>query len=140
MAAQVVSVNLKLAEWTNVKPKEYPGKDLDKALKAMENVKLSVPLPADPISVPKVSISSFDTTMKQMKADLQTLTSSHTLLKEVQSAANAVSSAAGKTNAELQAMAKDKKTSEEQKKKFEKAAEIALAIGAKASTLANQIK
>jgi hypothetical protein len=61
-------------------------------------------------------------------------------LKKAQAAMQAVAGAADKTSSELQKMAKDKKASEDQIKKYENASSVASAIGAKASTTINAIK
>lgn len=141
MGAQVVDADLKATRWTAAKPKEYNGKDLENALKAFEKIDLArVPVPSAPVGVPPLSISKIDSAVKDMNADIKVLEAAKKTLQQAESAANTVCSTANKTNAELQKVIKDKKTSDEQKKKFQAAAEVALAMASKATTLLGKIK
>jgi hypothetical protein len=141
MAATVVSAAMTVSEWTKAKPADYKGKELETALKGAEGIDgMKVGMPAKMATVPKIKISEIESCITQMEADIITLQKALAELKKAQAALQAVESAAGKTSAELQKMAKDKKASEEQIKKYENASSTASAIGAKASTTINAIK
>jgi hypothetical protein len=141
MGAWVVNEELKATRWSAVKPKDYGGKDLDNALKAFEKIDLNkVPVPRAPVDVPPLSISKIDTAVKDMNADIKVLEAAKKTLQQAETAANTVCSAANKTNAELQKVIKDKKTGDDQKKKFQAAADVASAMASKATTLIGKIK
>jgi len=141
MGAQVVDASLKATRWVSEKPKDYASKALEEALKALEKIDLNnVPLPGDAITVPKVSLSEIEDRITHLKAALKVLEPSLATLKKAQAAASGVCNAASKTNDELQKVIKDKKTSEDQKKKYQAASEAALAIASKATNLLSKIK
>jgi hypothetical protein len=141
MAATVVSSSLSASDWTKQKPAEYKGKELETALKGVEGLdSKKFAMPTKLSTVPKLKISEIETCITEMEADIVTLKKALAELKTSQASLQAVTSAANKTSSELLKMAKDKKASDDQKKKYENASQVALAIGSRASTTLGSIK
>ncbi len=141
MGAKVVDTSLKASSWTSKKPPDYKGKALEDALKKVEGIDLKkVAMPAKLPTVPKPTISEIEACITQTEADIITLQKALAEIRKLQSALQAVSSAASATSAELQKMAKDKKASEDQKNKYNSAAQTASFIGINASAAAKSLE
>lgn len=118
MGATATAINLTPQSWAALKPKDYKGADLDKALAALQSARGKDP------GLDKDSIASLEKRVAW--------------LKELQAALNAVKAAAGKTSADLkkQCKGKDDKTRFD----YESAAGSADTIGGQASSEAGKYK
>ncbi len=118
MGATATTINLTPASWSSLKPKDYKGADLDKALAALQAARGKEP------TVDKDSIASLEKRIAY--------------LKELKTAFGAVKTAAGKTSAELIKLAKDAKDDRKKKFDYESAAKSADTIGGQASSEAGK--
>jgi hypothetical protein len=141
MGATVVNTSLTVSAWTKAKPSDYKGKDLENALKGAEGFDAKkIAMPAKLPTVPKLKISEIETCITEMEADIITLQKALAELKKMQTAFQAVSSAANKTSSELEKMQNDKKASDDQKQKYQSAAQTASVIGSNAAGMAASLK
>jgi len=139
MGATVVDTSVNSANWTNQKPADYNGKDLDKALKTYEGLASKGPsVPASLPTMPKMSGKELGACIKTLESAVDDLKKAVAFLKKMGDALKAVNSAANKTSAELQKLAKDK--TGEAKNKYFSAATVAAGIGVQASTSQQKIE
>ncbi|HEX2474373.1 MAG TPA: hypothetical protein VHK01_06500 [Lacipirellulaceae bacterium] len=141
MGATVVSNSLTASSWTKAKPADYKGKDLENALKAAEGLDAKkIAMPANLPTVPKLKTSEIESCITELEADIITLQKALAELKKMESAYQAVSIAADKTTSELAKMEKDKKATDDQKQKYDIAAQTASVIGSNAASMAAKLK
>lgn len=112
MGATATAINLTPGSWSELKPKDYKGSDLDKALSTLQSSRGKDP------GLDKDSISSLEKRAAY--------------LKDLQAALKSVTTAAGKASADLKKQAKDK--DDRGKQEYTSAAGNADVIGQQASS------
>jgi hypothetical protein len=138
MGATVVSGNLSSAYWARSKPADYKGQDLDRALKSYEAVAKGISIPGDLIpKVPKPRAGEIESCIKQLESAVTELRKALGVLKQMETALQAVQSAAGKAAGDLRKLAKGK---DSDKQAYENAAGVAEAIGGGASNALSQLR
>lgn len=139
MGATVVDTSVNSANWTKQKPADYNGKDLDKALKTYEGLVSQGPsVPASLPTMPKMSGKELGACIKTLESAIDDMKKAVAFLKKLGDALKAVNSAATKTSAELQKLAKD--MTGDAKNKYLSAASAAAGIGAQASSSQQKIE
>lgn len=112
MGATATTINLTPQSWSALKPKDYKGGDMDKALSTLQSSRGKDP------GCDQDSIASLEKRA--------------TYLKDLQAALKTVTTAAGKTSADLKKQAKDK--DDRGKQEYTSAANCADTIGQQASS------
>jgi hypothetical protein len=139
MGATVVDCSVNTGNWNKQKPDGYDSKDFDKAIKAYESLSAKAPsVPAAFPAMPGQSVKEYESCMKTLDSTTADMKKAVTFMKQMGDALKSVSSAAGKTAADLQKQAKDKDGAE--KNKYLSAASTASGIGAQATASAKKLE
>ncbi len=138
MGASVANA-LTAGYWAGVKPKDYKGQDLDKALKSYEGVAgKTVKIPNNLIpGTPKATIGDIDDCIAQMKNAITELEKGKVMLNQTVTALQAVQSAASKASGDLMKLSKGKDVDEDE---YKNAATSANSVGDAASSKLKDFK
>lgn len=139
MGAVVVDRGPSSAIWADVKPSDYKGAELDKAVAAWESLSSQkVTIPKDLIPAPpQCKVRALENYIKSLEGVLKELDKAKELVNKYINGVKAVQAAGNKAATDIAKLSTAKGVSEEAKQKYAMAARSALNI---ASSVAGELK